>query len=494
VSDPGDLCGICDGRHAYGGCPTLVRQLGAVDRSSDLEPPPADAGTLVGATIKDYELVSVLGVGAFGTVYRARHLPSGDAVAFKVLHPHLVRDQEEVQRFVGEARATLMVSHPNVVQVRAIDLYGENRYYIVLELLEGETLQQRCERGAMSFEEAAPLLRQICDVLGAAHAVGVVHRDLKPDNIYLARREQRVVAKVMDFGVARRSHLSHGEVRAQAGQLIGTPQYLSPEASWGLEVDARSDVYSLGVIMFRMLTGRLPFEDTDANSLLHAHRAAAPPAPSSMLGSIAPQVDAIVLRALQKEPAARFASMEALEDAIAQVQRSLEAARPSHHGARAFLRSIDAVPLDRLYELFDVPDGAAPELIRTAADQLRRRIEELSAGAPDDLLARLETVGQRIAAAETLLLDPRRRAVWDAAHGNFLGVAREISRGFDLKLLAALREEFVAEHPALLQARALPADDAAGLARMLRDDPLNIELHRRYWPLRHALLKQQPVA
>jgi hypothetical protein len=253
--------------------------------------------------------------------------------------------------------------------------------------------------------------------------------------------------------------------------------------------------------MFRMLTGRLPFVDQDATHLLAAHRLEAAPPPSSVLRAIPAQVDALVLTALAKEPGARYPTMERFEAAIARVETDLKATRPAGAAALGFLRSIEAVASDRLYELFDVPDGASGEMIRRAAAQLSERIAELRATAAPNQVARLDAAEQRIAAAEALLLDPRRRASWDAAHGNFLGVAREISRGFDLGLLSALREEFVLDHPTLMLPQPYPTVPqppqgpqaeavAAELARRLREDPLNIDLHRRYWPLRHALRKR----
>jgi serine/threonine protein kinase len=494
-------CALCGNDHAGAGCPQLVGAIGAADRTSDLAPVEGKPSPLIGREIGEYEVLSVLGAGSFGTVYRARHRTTHEEVAIKLMHKELVDDAEAVRRFVGEARATLLVAHDNVVQVKTIDLVDGKRYYIVLELLEGETLEERCERGPFAFEDAAPLLRQMCDALGAAHAVGIVHRDLKPENIYLARQEHRVKVKVVDFGIARRSHLARGESRTRQGLVLGTPQYLSPEQSLGLEVDQRTDVYSLGVIAFRMLTGRLPFTELDSTKLILAHRLEDPPRPSSILPALPPFLDELILKALVKNPDGRYQTMDQFESAIARADAQYAILKPKENPEVELLKGIEAIDEDGYYRLFDVREGASAEMIAAAAARLDERLSRARAAASGEMLARVAAAEKKVAEAKDVLLNPRLRVAWDAKNGNFVGVARALSTGFDAELLSSLREVYLLGHPGLEPPEPYPDASldlpeaeaekvASELARRLRLDPLNIELHRRYWPLRNLIRKR----
>jgi Protein kinase domain len=473
----------------------LVRALGAVDRTADLVPDSGPVDPMLGIEVGDYELASVLGQGSFAVVYRAVHKVSGEPVAVKLLHGHLAQDAEIVRRFVGEARATLLVAHENVVQVKAIDALEGNRYFIVLELLEGETLAERIDKGPMAFADAAPLLRQMCDALGAAHTVGIVHRDLKPENLYLARKNDRPVVKVMDFGVARRSHLAVGEKRTQSGLVLGTPLYLSPEQSMGLEVDARADVYSVGVIMYQLLTGRVPFDGANAVEVILAHRNSPVRKPSELQPSLPPEVDTIVLTALAKKPDDRYQTMDKFEAALGAAVAAMEArGLPRPSPTIDLLLALEAAPADAPYRLLGVREGADDATIRKAAAQLWQRFDVARGSADGDLFVRLDAAGKRVSTAEALLLDPPARAWFDAGKANFVGVARAITSGLAPAALEELRRKFVKSHPEVLMApppapaeKPTPAQEdayALELARRLKADPLNLELHRLYWPLR----------
>lgn len=211
---------------------------------------------LVG-TILDgkYRLERILGEGGFGVVYAARHVRLDRAVAVKLLHPHCAEDVQAVERFVREARATAALSHPNVVTVRDVDAAPDGSVYIVLELLEGESLAQHlARRGPLSSIETMSILAPILDALDAAHRMGIVHRDVKPGNVFLSHDASgRVVPKLLDFGVAKLA----GATLTTTGTVLGTLAYTAPEQARGeRRVGPWSDVWSVAVMLYECLTGR----------------------------------------------------------------------------------------------------------------------------------------------------------------------------------------------------------------------------------------------
>ena len=216
-----------------------------------------------------YELLAHLATGGMGTVYRARHAHLRKDVAVKVLRPELSATPDLVERFRREAEIASALEHENIVRVNDFGRSDDGHLYIVMELLEGESLFDHLQQKVfLSPQEAVPILWQMCAGLEAAHAIGVVHRDLKPENVFLARSASgREVAKILDFGIAKITAPSSGSA-TQAGMVVGTPEYLSPEQAMGGTVDARADVYSVGLIAWRMLVGRHPFKADDPLGLL----------------------------------------------------------------------------------------------------------------------------------------------------------------------------------------------------------------------------------
>ncbi len=218
--------------------------------------------TLVGTTLDGrYELTAHLATGGMGAVFRARHVHLRKDVAVKVLRPDLTTSPDIVERFRREAEIASALEHDNIVRVTDFGRTPEGYLFLVMELLAGESLFDRLRReGCLSPEEAVPILWQVCAGLQAAHALGVVHRDLKPENVFLARTPSgREVAKVLDFGIAKIADPA-SESSTQAGIVVGTPEYLSPEQAMGAAVDARADVYAVGLIAWRTLAGRHPFK------------------------------------------------------------------------------------------------------------------------------------------------------------------------------------------------------------------------------------------
>ncbi|HEY6784195.1 MAG TPA: protein kinase [Gemmatimonadales bacterium] len=251
-----------------------------------------------------YRIEAVLGRGGMGTVYRGRDTELDETVAIKTLRPELVADDESRERFKDEIRLTRRITHRNVVRTHD---FGESGglWYITMEFVEGLTVRQLLDaRGTLGVESALAIGSQLAESLGVAHATGVIHRDIKPQNLLL---DPEGVLKVMDFGVAR---LARGATarHTQAGLIVGTPAYMSPEQLTGEEVDARSDLYSAGVVLFELLTGRLPLDGATVMALFAKVLSEDAPRPSSLVAGVPPGLDELVAQLLAKRPEDRIES------------------------------------------------------------------------------------------------------------------------------------------------------------------------------------------
>jgi serine/threonine-protein kinase len=278
--------------------------------------PPADGDPLVGSQVGSFRIVRLLGRGGMGTVYLAEHPAIGSRVAVKFLHEAMASDPAAVARFYDEARAVNLIGHENIVGIYDLSVLPNGRYFFVMEYLEGETLQALLQAGPPAPLAAKEVLLQICEALQRAHDRGVVHRDMKPDNVFLVRRRGRShFVKIVDFGIAKLRDAGRPGSAAPAGLIIGTPEYMAPEQCEDGAVDARTDVYAVGVMAFELVTGRLPFEGRSVTQLLLAHLREPPPRPSA-LAQVPAALERAILKALEKEPAARFQSMEAFGAAL----------------------------------------------------------------------------------------------------------------------------------------------------------------------------------
>ena len=264
----------------------------------------------------DYVIDAYLAKGGCGAVYRAHHRIAYHPAAVKVLHGMLATSPRMVERFVREVEVVNLLQHPGIVQIFDIGTLDDGRPFYAMELLRGPTLDAMLAPGQrLSPEDALEILEPLCSALGAAHAAGVVHRDVKPSNVAVDRGPPLRV-KLLDFGIAK---LTTPEMSASgltsAGRMIGTPTIMAPEQILGANVDARADVYALGVLLYRMLVGRLPFEAIDSAELSRQHLEVPAPRPS-LRGPVSPALDAVVLRALEKLPDHRFDSAFTFLDAL----------------------------------------------------------------------------------------------------------------------------------------------------------------------------------
>jgi serine/threonine-protein kinase len=261
-----------------------------------------------------YYLEERLGEGGMGTVYRARHLLMDRPVAIKVLHPQFVEKEPARMRFQLEARAAVRLHHPNAVSVTDFGQTPDGLVYIVMELLKGHTLREILAKEApLETARAISIMLQASDAVAAAHEAGIIHRDLKPSNILVTKSaDAPSVVKVLDFGIAKlAADTLEGEDASELtlpGTPIGTPRYMSPEQHEGREITPATDVYSLGILLYEMLTGMAPFTGTSVVEIAIKHADDPPRAPREIVAAIPEDVERVVLHALEKEPEARPAN------------------------------------------------------------------------------------------------------------------------------------------------------------------------------------------
>ncbi|MFK7988116.1 MAG: serine/threonine-protein kinase [Sandaracinaceae bacterium] len=272
-----------------------------------------------------YEVLEQLGAGGMGLVYRARHVVLGREVAIKVLRPTAMGHSSAVQRAIREAQAASAIGDAHIVEVRDFGVMSGGHPYMVMELLRGVELADLIAHEApLPVGRVCHIGAQIADALEAAHRCSIVHRDLKAENVILVPHPSTPdFVKLVDFGIA---HVQNAESKiTKAGEMLGTPQYMSPEQCFGQPVDHRADVYALGVLLYEMLTGSAPYTETNPRALLVAHMTSTPTPVGEQRGGLPPALEALVMRCLAKRPDARFASMRDVAIALRAVMNPPEA-------------------------------------------------------------------------------------------------------------------------------------------------------------------------
>jgi len=358
----------------YGGTMGIVRKTSRSKKTKD---------PLLGKVIAGrYRLESLLGEGGMGVVYRARHVLIDRVVALKLIRPDLRGETHLRAWMVREARAANRVDHAHIVDIHDVGETEDGELYLVMEYLIGDSLSSQIAKGPMPIARAVDILEQMTAALARAHDLGVVHRDLKSDNIMITGRGGRKdFVKILDFGLAA---LTRDPRLAPKGAVFGTPEYMSPEQARGEDAISSSDLYALGVLFFEMLTGRLPFRSGDRDELLELQRKGKPPTPRKYRPDIPEQAEEIILKLLEKDPANRFRDGHHLKEELKEMQRALPSrewdaptetapvAPPPPAPAQApgvvewsrtaanFLRAVA-----RAY-----PDGNAPTEVQGASDQI----------------------------------------------------------------------------------------------------------------------------
>ena len=334
--------------------------------------------SLIGRRIGNYEIKAKIGEGGMGTVYLGEHPLIGKRVAIKVLLEELVAKQDVVSRFFHEAKAVNDIGHLNIVDIvdfgKAAGERGEEIVYFIMEFLDGEALSSRIRRAGLPFKDTLHIMQQCCSALAASHAKGIVHRDLKPENIFLVGRgADKNFVKILDFGIAKLTAdggtSSH---KTRTGLVIGTPTYMSPEQCEGKGlIDHRSDVYSLGIVMYELLTGAVPFPGEGFGEVLVAHLTKEAPKPTSVNPNLPPAIESIVLHAIEKDRNRRFQTMEEFLAAVDNPEqhfaqwKALPAYAQAAPGA-ATMQSMPSVPQPKPAKkggTLSLEDGAPPATV-----------------------------------------------------------------------------------------------------------------------------------
>ena len=320
-------------------------------------------GTLIAGK---YRIVEEVGAGGMGVVYKAEDLKLKRSVALKFLPPHLMDSPELKERFLIEAQAAAALNHPNICTIHEVS-ESEDRPYIAMEYVEGETLRDRVRKGPLKPEEAVDIVSQVAAGLGEAHGKGIIHRDVKSANIMVTEKGQ---AKVMDFGLAK---LRGGSSLTKSETTLGTVAYMSPEQARGEELDQRTDIWSLGVVLYELLSGKLPFQGDHDQTIIYSILQKEPESLAKLRPGLAPELEHIVFQALTKKAADRYRTMEEFREDLAAIAEGLKPlkakARPSEPE-----KSIAVLPF-----INDSPDQENTYFINGVMEEILGNLQKIKA-------------------------------------------------------------------------------------------------------------------
>jgi serine/threonine-protein kinase len=320
-------CPTCKGSFSNGQyCPSDGARL-VPDDQAGAEAPVRD--DLIGQVIGDrFQVVSRLGQGGMGTVYEAQHRYIAKRVALKLLRAEITEKPEALARFQREALAASTIGHENIVTIDDFGRLPDGQVYLTMEYLDGQPLNRVLAGGQLPVDHVLEVAIQTCHGLAAAHAKGIIHRDMKPENIFLVDEGRKV--KILDFGIAKVSRTDNNTNLTKTGAIFGTPNYMAPEQALGKAVDHRADLYAMGVILYEMLTGHVPFRSDSFLAILtqHVTKEPEPPTQAAPKRGITPELEALVLRAMAKNPDDRFADMGEMVAALLEVRRQVVGDRP----------------------------------------------------------------------------------------------------------------------------------------------------------------------
>lgn len=326
--------------------------------------------SLIGQTLGQYQIIAQLGHGGMATVYKAYHLRLDRYVAVKVVHPMFTQDEAFLARFEREAQIVARLDHPHIVPIYDFDEY-QGQPYLVMKFIEGATLKSILAEKTLSLADILKLVPPIADALDYAHRQGVLHRDIKPSNIMI---DTAGIPYLTDFGLARM--VKSGESSLSHDLLLGTPNYISPEQAQGkADITARADLYSLGIVLYELVTGQVPFSADTPFAVVHSHIYVPPLAPSTVNPAIPPAVDAVLMRALAKDPNARFESASEMVSAFSAAVR--DADLNTFNAVREAMRAAMPIPADEDLPTIQTPPPSAESPIHdeTPGGTSRRVVE-----------------------------------------------------------------------------------------------------------------------
>ncbi len=375
----------------------------------------------VGQTLADrYKLLRLLGEGGMGQVYEAQHVNINKRFAIKMLRPEIVSNPEATQRFRQEAWSASSIGHENIIGIDDFATLPDGSVYLAMEFLDGQSLAERLKKGPpLDMAQALSAFMQICRGLGAAHDKGIIHRDMKPENVFIGDKQGRLVVKILDFGIAKVSGADGTSHLTRTGQIFGTPHYMSPEQALGKPLDNRSDIYATGVMLYETFTGRIPFEAESFMGILTKHIMTPPQRPCEIAPDVPEVIEHVILTAMSKDPDHRYQDMASFHDALwsaaGELAPELVTATPSQPMKAPSSQPMPVSGLSQTYPAAPLVGGKRPSGPMSAPGRVSRVMTPVSAASLPAAKGRISASAQAqtmqgaeaaVALADSSGLDP----------------------------------------------------------------------------------------